>query len=446
MDSLKLLLIIANNKNLALRTFDINHAFLYADIDEELYITHYKDKRCVTPLKKALYGLKQSPKNWNDTLREFMNTLDLYDSIYSPGLYSSLDGSVMIAAYVDDCIIAAKTDKIIDEYMEKLRNKFSLKELGKLDNGILDTDILGLDLKYDKKMGKITLKMESYITKLMNEYEGKIIEDDNKVVIPFLRNYDINPKKDKLVITKEDYKRRVKYLQEIIGKLNYIRSRGRIDIEYAVGKLARLAMYPHDNVIKAAMRILQYVYNTRNLGLTFTRDETMTKDITITIITDASLATEYDLKSRGGVIIWIGNNMIDAFSKKSTIICDSSAEAELDALNTAEKLGLLLKLKIQKLNRNNTKLKIRTDLITDSKPAIDWLKQDYLKPRTKFIGIRLERIKERCLDKDITIKKIKGQSNIADPLTKSVTEKQFRVLQQVLENEITPQILLQLIN
>lgn len=43
MDLMKLLLIIANNKNMSLGTFDINHAFFYVPIDTKLHITHLED-------------------------------------------------------------------------------------------------------------------------------------------------------------------------------------------------------------------------------------------------------------------------------------------------------------------------------------------------------------------------------------------------------------------
>lgn len=74
LQSLKLLLLIANNKNMLLKTFDINHAFLYASffwgVGGKLYIPHPNNNRCVTPLRKALCGLKQSPRNWNETLKK----------------------------------------------------------------------------------------------------------------------------------------------------------------------------------------------------------------------------------------------------------------------------------------------------------------------------------------------------------------------------------------
>ena len=117
-ESLKIFIILALQKSHHIRTIDINHAFLYASIKEKLYIVHPYDKRYVTPLKKSLYGLRQSPKNWNDTLREYMNKKNFYDNEFSPGFFVSKDGEAMIAVYVDDCLLAAKTEEKLDELVE----------------------------------------------------------------------------------------------------------------------------------------------------------------------------------------------------------------------------------------------------------------------------------------------------------------------------------------
>ena len=438
LDSLRILLIIANNKKMRLRTLDINHAFLYATLNEELYITHPKNARKVTPLRKALYGLKQSPKRWNETLKDFMNEMGLYDSIYSPGLFVSKNGNIMIAAYVDDCIVAARTEQDLDEFIKKLETRFSLKIVGTMKNNVLDTDILGMDLHYNYEKGNITLSMESYIRRLKDDYP--MILNDNMIYesIPNIDGYKLNPKNEDLIMKKDEYKKKVKYLQELIGKLNYIRSRGRIDLEFPVSKIARLVLYPHKKVFEIIEKILKYVYTTKDMKIVFRREEYKNL-LNITVISDASLASEFDLKSRCGALIWIGNNFFHGFSKKSSILCSSSAEAELDAINYAEKIALLLKLKLEKLM--NTE-KINITLITDSKPALDWLKQDYFKARTKFLGLRIERLKERIKDKDVKLRKINGKENPADPLTKSTSVKDFKKLKMVLQHELTPKELL----
>lgn len=157
------------------------------------------------------------------------------------------------------------------------------------------------------------------------------------------------------------------------------------------------------------------------------------------MISDASLASEYDLKSRCGALIWLKNNFFHGFSKKSSILCTSSAETELDTINQAEKIALLLKLKLEKMMDFK---KIRICVITDSKLALDWLKQDYFKARTKFLGLRVERLKERILDSDLSLRKISGKENPADPLTKFTTDKDINKLRMILQYELTSQELL----
>ena len=171
MQSLKILLTVANNKKMFSRAFDINHAFLCADLNEELYIPQRQNNKVVTQLKKSLYGLKQSPYNWNKTLKKFMNSIGLHDSIHSPGLYVSEDESIMIAAYVDDCIIADENEDDLEKYMEILKDKLAFKELGFMTNNQMKTDILGLDLNYDRTKGIIQLSMNNHIGKIFEGYE-----------------------------------------------------------------------------------------------------------------------------------------------------------------------------------------------------------------------------------------------------------------------------------
>ncbi|CCH59650.1 hypothetical protein TBLA_0B08350 [Henningerozyma blattae CBS 6284] len=403
-----------------------------------------------TPLKKALYGLKQSPKNWNETLREFMNSHDFYDTEFAPGLFVSSDGNKRIAAYVDDCVLAADTEEDLDEIIEMFKNTFEIKAIVIMnEEKQLETDILGIDLKYDLNKGIITLSMKSYIDKFNNdfpllklkEYENNLTTEQKKDLTPHFSEYNLNPNEDTLLMNKTEYKEKVKYIQKSIGMPNYLRTRGRLDLEFAVSKIARFAFYAHAKVIKAVDRLIKYTYVKRDLNVVIKREKKQPDEITV--ITDASLGSEYDVKSRIGGIIWFGNTfMFGFFKKKSSIVCDSSAECELDALNKGEKLTLHLKFKLEKLFKKNFKINI----ITDSKPVLEWLKKTYIGGRTKFLGIRIGRLKERLKDKSNFLRKIDGLENVADPLTKQVSSTDFKNLSKIMEGNITPQNLLPLTN
>ena len=75
--SLRLLLAIVANESLLVHHIDISTAFLYGELDDEVYIEIPEglesrfQKGNVLKLNKALYGLKQAPRLWNKILVNF---------------------------------------------------------------------------------------------------------------------------------------------------------------------------------------------------------------------------------------------------------------------------------------------------------------------------------------------------------------------------------------
>ena len=60
-----------------------------------------------------------------------------------------------------------------------------------------------------------------------------------------------------------------RYRARLVGSLLHISNCLRPDVSYAaVGNLARFAAAPGDAHVKAARRVLQYLYRTKSLGIT----------------------------------------------------------------------------------------------------------------------------------------------------------------------------------
>ena len=138
-----------------------------------------------------------------------------------------------------------------------------------------------------------------------------------------------------------------------MGRLSYIRTHGRPDIEFAVGKIARYVLYPHKKVINAVNKIIRYVYQTKDRPLIFRREK---KPRGITVFTDSSHATEYDLLSRHGYLVFYGRNLIGYGSRKSTIACASSSTAELDTLKVGEEVGALFGQQVKEITGSDISL------------------------------------------------------------------------------------------
>jgi len=73
--ALRSLFALAAMKKYKVVTFDIKTAFLYGNVEENLYMyppEGYNFKGKVFKLKKVLYGLKQTPLRWNIRFTNFL--------------------------------------------------------------------------------------------------------------------------------------------------------------------------------------------------------------------------------------------------------------------------------------------------------------------------------------------------------------------------------------
>jgi hypothetical protein len=88
-----MLFIIAINKNWYIYTYDVKNAFLYSEIDCEIYIklpslVYNKDyNNKVAKLKKAIYGLKQVLLLWYKYLTNILIKVGFEICPYDEGVF-----------------------------------------------------------------------------------------------------------------------------------------------------------------------------------------------------------------------------------------------------------------------------------------------------------------------------------------------------------------------
>ncbi|GKE22100.1 ribonuclease H-like domain-containing protein, partial [Tanacetum coccineum] len=118
---------------------DVNNAFLYGNLDEDVYTLPppgYFDKNetKVCKLKRSLYGLKQAPRQWNNRFSEALIKNDFKQSGHDHSLYTKESGGNFVAllVYVDDIMLTGNNINEINKVKTFLKSKFKIKDLSEL--------------------------------------------------------------------------------------------------------------------------------------------------------------------------------------------------------------------------------------------------------------------------------------------------------------------------
>ena len=158
--------------DMKLHQMDVKTAFLNGELSEEVFMSQPEGfvekgkENFVCRLKKSIYGLKQSPCCWNTALDDHLKKMKFVQTKGDPCIYVSKDGAetVIIAVYVDDILIAGKTDKRIAEVKAAIANRFAVKDMGDLHY------FLGVKVVQDLKAGTIWLGQPAYSENIIQQF------------------------------------------------------------------------------------------------------------------------------------------------------------------------------------------------------------------------------------------------------------------------------------
>lgn len=229
---------------------DISSAYLYADLEEELYIPslpHMDKKGKSIRLKKSLYGLKQSGANWYKKIKQYLiENLSLTEVPMWPCVFYSEE--LITCLVVDDMIFL--TDDLIkaEEVVTTLRKEFDTKLIndGNPKDGVINYDILGLEVNYEVSKSLKFGMEKSLATKLPKLGVDLHINSGN--------GYPVKPNEYLPNINKKlEYKKAdITWLQRIVGLLSYVAIKYRFDLLYHVNVLAKRTLYPSIETMELA--------------------------------------------------------------------------------------------------------------------------------------------------------------------------------------------------
>ena len=128
MSTIRLVLGMVVVENLHLEQLYVKMAFLYGDLEEDLYMIQLEgfivqgQENLVCKLRKSLYGLKQAPRQWYKKFDSFMHRIGFKRCEADHCCYvKSFDNSyIILLLYVDDMLIARSNIEEINNLKKQL--------------------------------------------------------------------------------------------------------------------------------------------------------------------------------------------------------------------------------------------------------------------------------------------------------------------------------------
>ncbi|KAI3753423.1 hypothetical protein L2E82_25475 [Cichorium intybus] len=404
--------------NWNLYQMDVNNAFLYGTLEEEVYMAlppgyFSKNDKQVCKLVKSLYGLKQAPRKWNEKLTSSLIKFGFVQSKNDFSLYTKQDKDIFVVllVYVDDIVLTGNNEQEIESVKVFLKSQFLIKDLGVLRY------FLGIEIV--KTNNGLCLSQRKYCLELLYEF-GLLASKPIRTPLDVNVTVSSSGSNDK-----DDLLENITEYQKLVGKLIYL-TNTRPDISFTVQTLSQFMHAPRKSHLKVAIRVLRYLKLCPGKGVLVSKSN----ELSLTAWADSDWAKCVNSRrSITGYCLFLGNSLVSWKSKKQSTVSRSSTESEYRALATVtcEVLWLLKLMKDLGL-----KYKVPVNLYCDNQSAILLSLNPVLHERTKHIEIDVHLVRDKVSEGVIKVVKVNSLEQIADIFTKPLGVSQHNVLSEKL--------------
>ena len=394
---------------------DVDNAFLYGDLEKEVYMTLPPGFRTSTTnkvckLHKSLYGLKHAPRQWFAKLSSQLLEYDFVSSYadYSLFTYQKNGKFMALLVYVDDLVLTGNDHDPCSAFKAYLHCCFHIKDLGPLKY------FLGIEVARNSE--GLFLSQRMYALEIV---EKRGLVGVKPVDFPMETNHKLGLATGKFLDDPTQYRR-------LVGRLIYL-TITRPELSYSVHILSQFMQDPREDHMATAKHVLRYLKGNPRQGLFMKTDS----NLQLVAYYDSDWgACPITRRSLTGYFITLGGSPISWKTKKQTTASRSSAEAEYRAMAavTSELIwihSLLASLRVF------VKLPIR--LFYDNQAALHIAKNPIFHKRTKHIDIDCHFIRERILSGELIIDCLPSKYQIADIFTNALGKRQFMFLQSKLD-------------
>ncbi|CAL9018556.1 unnamed protein product [Prunus brigantina] len=311
------LLSVAASRNWFIHQLDVQNAFLYGDLEEEVYMVpppglcRYGEN-LVCRLNKSLYGLKQASRQWFSKFSGAIQKAGFHQSQADYSLFTKVHDNSFTAVliYVDDILLTGNDPQEMQLLKAFLLKHFRIKDLGDLKY------FLGIEVSRSQK--GIFISQRKYALDVIQD-AGLLGARPDK--FPMEQHLKLTPTNGDLLDDPTRYRR-------LVGRLIYL-TVTRPDTLYSVQTLSQFMHQPRKPHLEAALRVLKFIKGNPGQGLFFQTNN----NLTLKAYCDSDWACcPTTRKSISGYCVFLGDSLISWKSKKQSNVARSSAEAEYRAM------------------------------------------------------------------------------------------------------------------
>ncbi|KAL9162242.1 hypothetical protein ABFS82_07G077000 [Erythranthe guttata] len=314
---------------------------------------------------------------------------------------------LIVCLYVYDLIFSGNNEGMINAFKKEMADEFEMTDIG------LMSYYLGIEVQ--QQDDGILISQESYAKEVLKKFKMENCEPNSTPI-------DVGEKLSRH-IGGEPVDPTL--LKSLIGSLRYLTCT-RPDILYAVGLVSRFMENPKIYHFKVAKRILCFIKGTLDHGIFYPTSG----NLKLVGYSDSDRAGDVDdRKSTTGCVFFFGEAAFTLISKKQPIVTLSTCEAEYVAATSSVCHALWLQNLLKELGFNQVE---STYIYVDNKSAIALAKNPVFHDRSKHIETRFHFIRECIAKKEVKVKFVKSEDQLADIFTKPLRREIFEKLRNRL--------------
>jgi hypothetical protein len=409
--SLRMLMSIATQRQMHIHQMDVRTAFLYGELEEDIYMElpegygkEFKEGKALK-LRKSLYGLKQSPRCWNSKVHEFMEQQGFKRLATDSAVYTKEKGKtqVILGVYVDDLLIIGEDLQEVQRVKEQLKGKFRMVDFGECSK------VLGIRITRNRAEGILRIDQEEYIKGILVRFGMDKCKVSSTPLCPKMK---LSVKQGPADNNERARMAEIPY-REAIGSLMYLMVSTRPDLAQAVGILSRFLNDPGETHWTEVKRVFRYLQGSRDLGIVYRR----TQGATLEGYTDSDWAGDVDdRRSTSAYVMMLGGGAVSWKSKRMSSPALSSTEAEYMAATEASKEVLWIKDFLWELGMGQGTVVV----YSDNQSSIKVMRNPVGHGRMKHIELQAYFVRDLIAKKQLEFVYCPTEEMVADSLTKAV--------------------------